>query len=383
MATKKLSIAELESAVATAVSAANIANSSFSVTRNNIVGLVDKIGKIVTIDTVYSIDKLNRFDGEYLSYGKTIEEWQQDLTVPYDYSSTGVLANGADALSPYDPSYRPAFYSETIGRKFIPTTIRNNNIERAVHFAEQFNNIVAMITKRLQDSMAQYRYAVKRQLFAKLIALAEGESLYAGTLPSTFSASTSYTVNTLLKDGSTPTAVGIVVKAYTANDAANWAGAVSAGYIIPLNLLCDLSVPTDESTCTAFIEQVKKDVEIASDVSEGYSLNGNTLGATEGLALVVKQGIIPVTEVQSLAGAFHDQYLATPAEVVVVKDFGNADSKYFAVLLDARGLRLHNTYRATREQVNALGDWLTLFEHTEDTGFISRNTFVRVYGKLS
>lgn len=75
----KLSIAELEAKVASIVTAAKVSLASFSVTRDNVVGLVDKIGKIVTLDTVFSIDKLSMFDGEYLSYGKTIEDWYQDL----------------------------------------------------------------------------------------------------------------------------------------------------------------------------------------------------------------------------------------------------------------------------------------------------------------
>ncbi|MBO7693616.1 MAG: hypothetical protein J6T10_13435 [Methanobrevibacter sp.] len=368
----KLSYAQLKTLVASIVTTAKISNDTFSVTRDNIVGLLDKVGKITTIDTVYTLDKLSMFDGEYLSFGKTIEEWQQDLIIPEDYDSTG-----ANALSPHDPTYRPVFYSYTVGKKKIPTTIRNNNIERAVHFEEQFVSIVAMNTKRLEDSMAQYRYNVKREMIAKLISIASTEM----SSTTTFVASTAYSVNALLRDNDTPTAYGIVVKAYSANDATNWADAVAKGYIIVLNLIQTISAPVDTTTGEAFIKQVKEDVEKANDSSEGNSLNGNSLGATpeDSLYLIVKQGVIPTLQVDTLAGAFNKQELAIPAKVVVVKDFGSDASGAYAVLLDGRGMRLHNTYNATRENANGDGDFLNIFRHTEDTAYISRNTFLKVY----
>ena len=368
----KLSYAQLKTLVASIVTTAKLSNDTFSVTRDNIVGLMDKVGKITTIDTVYTLDKLSMFDGEYLSFGKTIEEYQQDLIIVEDYDSTG-----ANALSPHDPTYRPVFYSYTVGKKKIPTTIRNNNIERAVHFEEQFVSIVAMQTKRLEDSMAQYRYSVKREMIAKLIDIASTEM----SSTTTFVASTAYSVNALLRDNDTPTAYGIVVKAYSANDASNWADAVAKGFIIVLNLVQSISAPVDTTTGEAFIKQVKEDVEKANDSSEGNSLNGNSLGATpeDSLYLIVKQGVIPTLEVDTLAGAFNEQKLAIPAKVVVVKDFGSDTSGAYAVLLDGRGMRLHNTYNATRENANGDGDFLNIFRHTEDTAYISRNTFLKVY----
>lgn len=368
----KLSFAELQALVTSLVTTSKISNASFVETRDNTVGLLDKIGKIVTLDTVYTIDKLNAFDGEYLSFGKTIEEWQEDLILPVTYDPTG-----ANALSPHDPTYRPVFYSYTLGRKNVPTTIRNNDLERAVHFEEQFVSIVAMKYKRLEDSMAQYRYDVKREMLAKFIDLCEYEMDPSNA--TSFSASTSYaTVNTLLKSGS-PAQVGILVKKYTANDATNWADAIAKGYVILLDLVTTIAQPVDTSTGEAFIEQVKKDIEVFSDSSEGHSLNGNTLGATEGLCLIVKQGIVPSLEVQTWAGAFNENRVLVPCEIIVVKDFGSANSKYYAVLMDKRAMRLHNTYNATRENPNGEGDFLNVFRHTEDTAYISRNVAVKVY----
>ena len=368
----KLSLTELKSYVSSVVTASKLSNSSFNVTRDNIVGLVDKIGKIVTLDTMFAIDKLAEFDGEYLSFGKTIEEWQQDLIMPQNYDSTG-----AGALSPHDPTYRPNFYSYSIGKKVIKTTLRNNDIERAVHFVEQFVEITSMQVKRLADSMSAYRYEVKREMLAKFIGFIE--DCYDASV-AVFVTATAYTEGTLLKDNATPTAWGIVVKGIPSSPAiADWATAVAGGYIIPYKLYTELAKPTDDTTGEAFIQSVKEVVEQAGDLSEGNSLNGNTLGAVEGLVLIVKQGILPVLDVKTLAGAFHLEKVALPSRVIVVKDFGSADSDYYAVLMDSRAMRLHNTYRATRENMNGDGDFLNLFEHTEDTAWISRNAFIHVW----
>lgn len=95
----KLSYTQLKDYVASVVTKAKLSNASFLETRDNIVGLLDKIGAIITLDTNYQIDKLGLFEGEYLSFGKTIEEWQEDLIMPQDFDATG-----ANALAPNDPT---------------------------------------------------------------------------------------------------------------------------------------------------------------------------------------------------------------------------------------------------------------------------------------
>lgn len=377
----KFSIPELKSLVASLVTAAKASSGTFTATRDNIVGLLDKIGKIITLDTEFQIDKLSRFDGEFLSFGKTVEDWEQDLILP-----TNFQPNGGNALTPTDPTYRPVHYSYTIGRKTIKTTVRNDNIERAVHFNEQATEIISMIYKRLSDSRAQYRYGLKKGILSRVVDLCFDE-MGMNTAPTTFASATTYsTVNTLLKDNNTPTAWGILVKAYTGGTVASWAAAVAAGYIVPLDLVTKIAKPVDTSTGDAFVKQLKKDVEIARDVSEGHSLNGNTLGATEGLTLIVKQGIVPTLEVDTYAGAFNRSELAVPCDIVVVNDFGTPSSsdggKAYAILTDNRGLRLFNTYNAVRENLNGEGDFLNIFLHSEDTPYICRNTFLKVYREV-
>lgn len=375
----KLSYAELKASVASYVKANKISVDTFEITRDNTAGLLDKIGKIVTIDTSY-IDKLAIFDGEELSFGKTIEEWQEDLILPQDYDGTG-----AGALSPHDGTYRPVAYSYTLGRKKIPQTIRDNDLERAVHNIGQYIELISMKSKRIFDSYAMYRYQVKRQMLAVLAEMCEKATASAGATYAgeTFANNKDYAVNSLVRSASSGQNIqyGIVVKPIKSGDFSTFALAVAGGAVVVYDSLVEtISVPSDAESGEAFITAVKKAVEQSQDLSEGHSLNGNTLGSAEaGMVLVVKQGVMPEIETKVLAGAFHSDKVAIPAEVVRVKDFGSDTSGVFAILVDRRGIRLHNTHLAVRENYNGDGEFLNLFHHSEHTAFISRNTFVKVY----
>ena len=361
----KLSLAELKSAVASYVGSNKVAYASFTETRNNIVGLLDKIGKIVQLDTSF-FDKLAELDGEELSYGKTIEEWYQDLIMAVDYNQD---EDGSRALKFYSPTYRPVCYNVSLGKKVIATSIPNNNIERAVHNEGQFVDIISTMTKRLSDSKALWKYDCKRELLGKLCDLATGA--YSGAT-AYVDATTDIVEGTFYKQGS-PAKYGVCVKAKTHAVGDTWATLVAGGYLILIDFVKEVAVPEDTSTGEAFIKALKEKVEQFQDVSEGNSLNGNTIGAEEGLSLFVKQGVMPSLEVDTMAGAFHLEKLNTGVEAKVIKDFGSTTSKAYAILMDRRGIRLHVDYEAVRENFNGAGDFLNLFSHLELTGFISRN----------
>lgn len=314
----KATISQLETIARAYIDANKIAvDAPFVPSVDNIAGLLDKIGKIVTYDNPF-IDKLDILDGEDLPFGKTIEEWYQDLVPAVNYDSTG-----ANTLAPSDPGYEPVSYSYSLGRKVFKTTERYDNLERAVHSEDEYISLVTMITKRLYDSFTTWKYAAKRELLAKI---------------------------------------------YNAcKKAAN------------ANVLCQkMDLPVDSTKGEAFIAQVKKDVELASDMNEGHTLNNSSIGASEGLVLFVKQGIMPDVEVNVLAGAFNKDEVAVPAQIKVIKDFGDAEG-VFAILMDVRGAKLHNDYRATRNQLNGEGDFMNYFLHTENTAAYSKNTFVKCY----
>lgn len=375
----KLSIAQLTSVVHNYVASNKIAVDSFSETRDNSVGLLDTLGKIYTLWQNYG-DKLVLFDGEDLSFGKTIEEWAQDLILPENFD-----ASGATTLAPHESTYRPVSFSYTLGKKTIPQTIRNNDIEKAVHNIGQFEDIIAGKTKALYDSETMFRYAIKREALGVLMARCDYQmdATNADVTLANTSASISgaHDVNELF--AITGSGMYILVKPIASGAGLTGATAISGGYLIKLDLVTEIAQPSSDVTGEAFIEQVLKDVEVASDYSEGHSLNGNTLGGNPeaGLVLVVKQGVMPSLKVQTLAGAFNKEELAMPAEIVVIPSFGDADADLWAVLCDRRIMRCHNTYRAVRENMNGQGDFLNMFYHSENTVHVSRNCFVKVYKK--
>ena len=376
----KLSLIQLKAVLTAYVDENKISVDTFAETRANSVGLLDTIGKIETFWQNYE-DKLSMFDGEDLSFGKTIEEWAQDLILPVNFDSTG-----STTLAPHESTYRPVSFSYTLGKKTIPQTIRNNDIERAVHNEGQFVDIIAGKTKAMYDSETMFRYGLKREALGVLANRCD-YAMDAGNADetiATLSATilTAKAVNELVYNTAGAT-MYVVVKAISANTLTGQQ-AVDDGYMIPLDLETSIAIPADNSTGEDFIEQVLKDVEIASDYSEGHSLNGNTLGGNPeaGLVLVLKQGVLPVLAVRTLAGAFHKEELAIPAQIAVVPDFGQADSDIFGILVDRRAVRVHNSYRAVRENLNGQGDFLNMFFHTENTAHVSRNCFVKVYKAL-
>ena len=374
----KLSINLLKSVVHNYVDSNKISVDSFNDTYDNSVGLLDTLGKIYTLWQTYG-DKLALFDGEDLSFGKTIEEWAQDLIMPENFD-----ASGSSTLAPHESTYRPVSFSYTLGKKTIPQTIRNNDIERAVHNIAQFEEIITGKTKALYDSETMFRYALKRQALGVLIARCEYamDSSNADETLATEGASVvgPLDVNDLVYITAT-TKQYVVVKPIPTSSGFTGTTAIAGGYLIELKLVTDIAKPVDDSTGEAFIKQVLEDVEVASDFSEGHSLNGNTLGGNPeaGLVLVMKQGVMPSLKVDTLAGAFHRDELAIPADIVVIPDFGDADADVYAVLCDRRIMRLHNTYRAVRENQNGQGDFLNMYYHTENTVHVSRNCFVKVY----
>lgn len=383
----KLSIKELSGILTTWITENEIANGSFVESRDNTVGLLDTIGKIFTITTNF-VDKLASFDGEDLSFGKTVEEWASDLILPEDYDPTG-----ANALSPHYSTYRPVYFSYTLGRKKIPQTIKYNDIERCVHNVGQMVSIVEDKTRKMYDSETMLKYGIKRQAFGVLAGMCVYDMDGSHADFSTTSASNSWaTLSSGVKGdvnqklyinitGGTYNGVYNIVKPISATESKTPAQLIAGGYLILLQLAQELAIPVDTSTGEDFVEQVKMDVEVASDYSEGHSLNGNTLGATpeNGLVLLLKQGLLPKLEVRVEAGAFHEAKVALPARVIVVPDFGSADDKIYGILADERILRLYNTYRAVRENQNGDGDFLNLFFHTENTCHVSRNCYVKVY----
>lgn len=311
----KLTLGELQTFVKSYVAAAKQAG-TWQATTDNMVGLIDKIGKIVTVADTFS-DPLNgRLEGENLDYGFTIEEWYANLAAPQDYDPTG-----ANTLAPHNLTFEDCAYSTTLGRKVIAVTKKYDDIERAVNSANDAANITAKIMQRLTDSYQMYRFAIKKQLLGNVIDKAEAAGLSQ-----------------------------VVAK------------------------------PVDTQTGEAFIKAVKNEIEKSKFPTENTSLSKTLIAPAPRLTLYIKKGIESVLSVDTKAGAFNPSELGLDCDVVVVDDFGeNGVAGAYAMLVDERGIKLHKDYEAIRDQENAEADYVNFFMHSEHTAYISKFTYMEVF----
>lgn len=316
----KLTLEGLQSYLTDNVLAANQA-AAWKKTNGNFIQLVDKIGKIVTLDGVFA-DKLKEMDGEDLPLGKTIEEYFIDLTLPEVYSDAAT--EGAKDNTPNLPNMEEVCYNYTLGKTKIKTTIPYNDYERACNDVSEAARISTKIISRLDDSYEMQKFGMKKQLLANVIS-----------------------------------------KAAAATNTAK--------------LVSELAVPTDASTGETFMKKMKIHIEDASFATEGNNLGNYLIGAAPSLKLYVKKGVIPSLEVDTLSGAFHEEKLAIPASIEVVDDFGDDKSNVYAILMDTRMCKLHPTYKAIRTAPNADGDFVNYVLHAEHTGYISKSTYVHCF----
>lgn len=321
----KMTIAALQSAMATYVAAAKQAG-VWNKTNDNLIGLIDKIGKTVQINGVYA-DKLVELEGDELPLGKTIEEYFIDLTMPETYSD--ITTEGAKDDQPALPAVEDVCYNYTLGRQKVKTTVPFDNLERAFNTDAGAAAAITDISAKLQNSVDMTKYQMKKQLLG----------------------------NVATKALAVKASVPDVYKA--------------------------MPVPVDTETSEAFITAIKQAAEDASFAHQG-GLGNRLIGAAPELKLYVKKGVMPIVEVEALAGAFNSDKLALPASVTVVDDFGTiaggtSGKQVYAILIDPRGVKLHEGYNASRYKENADGDFVNYVRHFEETGFISKSTFVRVF----
>ena len=312
----KMTISGLQTLAKTYVAAAKQAG-TWTNSSDNLYKAVDKIGKMVMIDGQF-IDKLPELDGDELPLGKTIEEYFIDLTLPEAYAN--ITTEAGKDKAPALPTVENCSYSYSLGREKIKTTVPYDNVERAARSVEDASNMITKILERLGNSYEMFKFAAKKQLLGN-----------------------------------------------------------AADKAVTAKLVTTIAKPVDTATSEAFIKQIKQDVETASFPNEG-GLNGSLIGAAPELVLYVKKGVMPIVEVDALAGAFNEGRLAIPAKIKVVDDFGTmTNTGVYAILVDPRGIKLHRDYHAIRQSENADGDFINYVDHSEHTGFISKNVFIKAY----
>lgn len=358
---------QIANTVASYVDASKLLQGSFSASYDPICGLLNKIGKTFTIDTLF-FDDFTEMDGEKLEFGAILEEFYEDLIQPGTWDDTG-----ANTLSPAYPTYRPTIYSYPFGLKPFKQTESYVRYKKACLNAESYGLLIAKVYKRLEDSIAVWKRDTKKEMLGKFIG--KVEAAFSGA--STVTANTAYSVGAYVKDASH---YAVVFKAIpNTNTETDVADLVAAGYCVLIdNLKQVVAKPVDTETGEAFIKQLKNDVAVSRRPNEN-SLNGASIGAQEGLYLYVKEGVMSSLDVDTLAGAFNQERLAVPVTIRQVEDFGSYSGNAYAILIDPRGCRIHPNEDLTLNQVNAEGAFINIYRHMDFTGCISGNSFVKVY----
>lgn len=356
---KMISLDALHAIVKSYVDENMIANTTFTATKEDLTGLLNKIAKEVTIDGDYS-EGLDFMSGYDITLGNTIEEYFANFIAPEDYDETG-----ADCKAPSRLTWQKPTYSSRLGRKKFKTTRDFGTIQKAFKDASDYEQLVSFITKRLYDSLEIYLNDVRRQALG--FAANKALSVANDTI---YNQGSAYVAGDRVKNG-------VIIDSITSPEAMSWDTALYQGKAVALDLSTELAIPTDVETGEAFIKSVKTYAKAFKKPHQGYSYNGNIAGAAPSYTLFVKEGILPSIEVDTLAGAFNKDMLEFGVRVVEVKNLG--DSEAYALLIDDRGIKVHNNYRAVRDDPNGEGDFVNYVLHDEETIFYSPNVMTHAW----
>lgn len=293
----------------------------FEPTENEITAMVNKIGKQLMLGSNFE-DRLPELEGELLPYGATIEEYFIDLILPNNFDN-----DGANALAPARPSFEDIVYSYPLAKKTFKTTVDYGKIEQGMLGESEFSTLVARITKQLYDSLAIYKYALKRQLLGSAI----------DRLPTT---------------------------------------------VTPKNVV-KLAIPTTTATAEAFAKSVKDKVEYMTHIHDDMAIESGVVTRSDlaDLVLYVSEGILSVLDVDLEAGAFNVGKVQVPVTIKALEDFGTltAHTDTYAVLVDTRGVKLHTHRESATSQPNGEGEFMNYFLHHQPTGFISKYTNICIW----
>lgn len=312
----------LKSFVETVVLANKQLVSSLSAVYSSLDKMVDKIGRQIMIDGMFT-DDLEDLEGPRLPLGKIIEEYFINLTLPELTTATD------GTIVPNYPSFDNAVYSLPLPKMRLKTSIPYNDIEASVNNPAKFSEVVMKIMKSFNDSYTITRKYAKKQLLGNLIQKIDASS------DATFKG----------------------------------------------NAIVTLAKPTDTLTGEAFVKAIKNAAEVASRENEENCLDGGLIGKAPSLTLYITEGIKSSLDVDTLAGAFNEGKLALPAKLKIIQDFGDANDsgKTYAILMDSRLAKLCNTANFTLSDINATDAFRNYVKHAQDTAFISTHAFVRIF----
>lgn len=310
-------IAALETAAKNYVDATKQLQGTFTPTVDDFTKTVCKIGEMKTLYLPH-IDKLPEMNGDNLPFGETIEEFMVNDFLP----ETFTYVDGAPKKNAKRATFAEAVYSYALPEQLWELGVPRSQFQRVSLGQRSFTDLVSSTLMTLDSSANAWNYAAKRRL------------------------------------------LGNAAKA-----------AVTAG------LVSTKAKPDNTADGEQFIKEVKKCVEIASDMNDS-NLAKHTAAAAPSLTLYIKQGVIPSLEVDTMAGAFNKAELAIPAKVKTVLDFGEIegeDAGVYAILVDDRAIKLHDDILMVTSDYDGRMNQDNFYRHQKQTGFISKYGYIHVF----
>ena len=310
-------IANLEKAAKDYVAATKQLQGTFTPTVDDFTKTVCKIGEMKTLYLPH-IDKLPEMNGDNLPFGETIEEFMVNDFLP----ETFTYVDGAPKKNAKRATFDEAVYSYALPEQLWELGVPRSQFQRVSLGQRSFTDLVSSTLMTLDSSANAWNYAAKRRL------------------------------------------LGNAAKA-----------AVTAG------LVSTKAKPDNTADGEQFIKEVKKCVEIASDMNDS-NLAKHTAAAAPSLTLYIKQGVIPSLEVDTMAGAFNKAELAIPAKVKTVLDFGEIageDAGVYAILVDDRAIKLHDDILMVTSDYDGRMNQDNFYRHQKQTGFISKYGYIHVF----
>lgn len=311
----KLTIDALKTAAAAYVDATKQLSTKYTPTVDDFTKTVCKIGLMKTLYLPH-VNKLSELKGEDLPFGQTIEEFMVNDFLPSNF----VYEDGAAKKNATRITFADAVYSYPLAEQLFEVGVPRSQFQRVALGERSFSDLVSSTLLTLDSSTQAYEYAACRQLL-----------------------------------GNMATAAAKIAKCTST-----------------------IAQPTDSATGEAFVKLVKGCIETASDIND-CNLAGQAAAAAPALTLYIKQGIMPSIEVDTMAGAFHDEKLALPANTKVIYDFGNADASIYAILVDPRGVKLHDDKNFVDTDHDGRMAQDNFYRHLQQTGFISKYAYVHVF----
>lgn len=311
----QLTINGLQQAAADYVVATKQLQTTFTPTVDDFTKTVCKIGKMFTVYMPIT-DKLEELSAEQLPFGSTVEEYFCKTFIADKFT----YADGSPKRNAKRATFAEAVYSYPLDEQIFELGVPRTQFQRVSLGQQSFSDLVADTISTLDSGYNAWQYAAKRQLLGNM---------------ATEAAKNSKLVTTIAK-------------------------------------------PTNTETGEAFIKKVKELGEIANDMND-HNLAGEVAAAAPALKLYVKQGVIPSLEVDTESGCFQLGKLAMPAEIKTVLDFGTADSNIYAILVDPRGIKLHDDVNVVTTDYDGYMNQDNFWRHLQSTGVLSKYSFVHVF----